>query len=626
MSGDVFGNGLLQSTNVKLVAAFDHRHIFLDPDPDPAKSYAERKRLYEKPVSQWADYDPALISRGGGVFRRGQKRITLSPEIRAALKCDPTEVDSDSLVKAVLRADVDMLYNGGIGTYVRGRDETDAEVGDHANDTSRVAANELRAKVVVEGGNLGFTQRARIEYALAGGRINTDAIDNSAGVDTSDHEVNLKILMQPAVARRAVSADQRNRMLAPAAEEVAENVLRDNRGQVLLLSLEQIRSRTQVSAFRDHLTAIEQRGLLRRHEAALPTHEELRERRSRFPGLTRPELAVLSAYTKIDLVFRLANTKLVDDPYLVERFLRPYFPPSIAAAFADDIPRHGLRRELVATRIVNEIVDLMGSIFVFNLVRDHGIEAADAVRAWLIAAGVLDLHARAEGLKLGALDLSAEAELGAFLSLERAARRACTWAIANNGTVPIDAVVSRFKPALEALAGEFEGTLTGGERSRFEQAYRELRSSVHQEQLAHELARLDFADHLLNVLSLSFARGQKVEQVAQVYFGLSDRIEFAMIERAIYSIDSDDRWERRAAHDLGAELTAARVELCCSLLDGHPDHGSKNRPALDPMTNGSDRRVAEVERLMGDLRALPTIGLPVLEVAVRALSRLANRG
>ncbi|MGH7906291.1 MAG: NAD-glutamate dehydrogenase domain-containing protein, partial [Candidatus Binataceae bacterium] len=305
MSGDVFGNGLLQSENVKLEAAFDHRHIFIDPNPDPAISFAERRRLFDLPNSKWSDYDPALISRGGGVFKRGQKRISLSPEARAALGCDEEALDSDSLIRAILRADVDMLYNGGIGTYVRATSETDMQAGDHANDNCRITAGELRARIVVEGGNLGLTQKARIEYALAGGRINTDAIDNSAGVDTSDHEVNLKILLQPAMVSGGLRLEDRNRRLAECADEVAERVLQDNRDQVLSLSLEQIRSRTTAEIYREHFVAIEQRGLLHHHEEAFPTAEELRQRRASFPGLTRPELAVVTAYTKIDLVARL---------------------------------------------------------------------------------------------------------------------------------------------------------------------------------------------------------------------------------------------------------------------------------------------------------------------------------
>jgi glutamate dehydrogenase len=622
MSGDVFGNGLLQSANVKLLAAFDHRHIFIDPNPDPAASYAERKRLYEKANSQWSDYNPSLISQGGGVFRRGQKRIQLSAEIRAALKCPTAELDADSLVQAILRAEVDMLYNGGIGTYVRASDETDAGVGDHANDSCRIAASELRCKIVVEGGNLGFTQKARIEYALDGGRINTDAIDNSAGVDMSDHEVNLKILLRPVVARGALTMRERNRALAAAGEDVAQSVLRDNRDQALSLSLEQIRSRGGVSAFRDHLTAIEQRGLLRRHDAALPTHEELRERRSRFAGLTRPELAVLTAYTKIDLSIRLQDTPLIDDPYLVGRFLRLYFPPKIAHGFGDEIPRHGLRRELIATRTVNELVDMMGSAFVFNLVRDYGIEAEEAVRAYLIADGILDLHERAEHLKAIAPELPNQAELGAFLGFERAVRRACAWAITHaDAAASIGDAVARFKPSFDRLAQEFESTLKAGERDRFERIYRELRGAVHQEGLAHELARLAFADHLLNVLTLSIEHKLEPLEVARVYFGMSERLEFAMLEAAIERIDSDDRWERRAARDLAAELTWARTQLCRSVLE-RSDDGS--RPLSERIAHGRQRRAAEIERLMDDLRTLQSVGLPPLQVTVRALARLAG--
>ncbi len=323
MSGDVFGNGLLRSANLKLIAAFDHRHIFIDPDPDPKASFTERKRLYEMPASSWADYDGQIISNGGGVFRRGQKHIELTPAARRALGCEANELDADSLVQAILRAGADVLYNGGIGTYVRASGESDAEVGDHTNDDVRITAAELRCKVVVEGGNLGFTQRVtRIEFALNGGRINNDAIDNSAGVDMSDHEVNLKILLAPLVVRGEISSVERNRRLAAAAEEVVEGVLHDNRDQVLSLSLEQLRSRVSVSAFRDHLTALEQAGVVRRAEAILPAHEELRDRRARFAGLTRPELAMLTAYTKIDLAARLEQTSLINDPYLVDRFLR----------------------------------------------------------------------------------------------------------------------------------------------------------------------------------------------------------------------------------------------------------------------------------------------------------------
>jgi glutamate dehydrogenase len=512
-----------------------------------------------------------------------------------------------------------MLYNGGIGTYVRASDETDAEVGDHANDPCRIEAVELRCKIVVEGGNLGLTQKARIEYALRGGRINTDAIDNSAGVDMSDHEVNLKILLQPPLARGELSFDQRNRQLAGIAEEVARSVLQDNRDQVLSLSLEQRRSQYSVSAFRDHLAAIEQRGLMRHQDPVLPSHEQLRERRALQAGLTRPELAVLTAYTKIDLALRLSPTALVEDRYVIERFLRPYFPEPISSAFHGEIGRHGLRLELAATSIVNEMVDLMGSVFIFELIRDYGIQEDDAVRAYVIAEGVLDIRDRAERLKTGAQELTADAEVGAFLALERAVHHACSWVLTNTlEPDPVGEVVRHFKLAFDQLAPQLERFLRAGELARFERTYRELRSAVHHEQLALDLARLSFAQHLLNVLRLSLSMKLEPVEVAEIYFGLSEHIEFAMLETAIDGIRTDDRWERRAASDLAAELIWARVLLCRLSLST-----DRAQPLPARLAQGRERRAAEVERLMGEMRTLPAVELPPLQVAVRALARLA---
>ena len=619
MSGDVFGNGLLQSNNLKLIAAFDHRHVFIDPNPDPAASFAERRRLFNLPNSQWSDYNPALISKGGGVYKRGLKRIELSPEARAALKCDADALDSDGLIRAILRADVDLLYNGGIGTYVRAEAETDAEVADHANDACRITARELRARIVVEGGNLGLTERARIEYALLGGRINSDAIDNSAGVDCSDHEVNIKILMQPAVSRGALPLEERNRLLADAANEVADSVVRDNRDQVLSLSLEQVRSRADVDTYREHLTAIEQGGFFRTREKALPSAEALRERRSSFAGLTRPELAVITAYTKIDLVARLERSALVDDPYLLETFVRPYFPAAIAARCSDEIPHHRLRRELAATRIVNQLVDLMGSIFVFRMMRDLGIEADEAVRGWVTAAGLLDLRRWTERLHEAGESLAAEAEQAAFFALAQAAHRVSTWAIANRDAASsMGETVARFKPAFDELTGSFEDFLIGAERDRFERTYRDLRKAVHEERLAHDLTRLEFADHLLDVLTVSAGAALDPKNVAQVYFRLSAGIDFATLEAALTAIDGD-RWDRRAAQELATELGGMRIEFCRMALKN-----GRDADAIAKLRETRPREFVALERLLAEIRTMPRIGVPALQVAVRALSRLAR--
>ncbi len=625
MSGDVFGNGLLRSRNLKLVAAFDHRHIFIDPDPDPATSFDERKRLFELPRSTWADYTPSLISRGGSVFRRGQKRIELSAHARAALACDSDALDGESLIQCILRAPVDLFYNGGIGTYVRASSETDAEVADHANDACRITAPELRAKIVVEGGNLGFTQKARIEYALNGGRINTDAIDNSAGVDMSDHEVNLKILLEPAVARGELTFDARNRALAACADEIADRVIADNRDQVLSLSLEQLRSRTHLNEFHDHLQAIEDRGILTGMEPVMLSREALHNRHARYPGLTRPELALAAAYTKIDLIQRLEATVLVDDSYLVGRFLRPYFPPSLAEHFSGDVGAHRLRHELIATGAVNELVDLVGATFVFSHVRDRGVAAEDVVRAWVIATDVLSIHERAGELRRNSATIAAESELGAFLALERACRSATGWALGElEPATSIGAAVTRFRPAFEMLCGEFQTMLAGGERDRFERLYRELRNDMLDGELAHGLARLAFADHILSVLSLSFARGIEPAKTAQSYFRLSAQLNFAMLEEALQSIGADDRWERRAANELAAELRAARIALCCAVLDAIADDPDMTvDESIEQLKRVRANRFAEVARLFDELKTLASPSLPAIQVTIRALSRLA---
>jgi len=622
MSGDVFGNGLRRSRNVKLIAAFDHRHIFIDPNPDPVASFDERTRLYEKPRSQWSDYNPRFISRGGGVWPRGQKRIELSAEARAALGCSDEALDGESLVRAILRAPVDMLYNGGIGTYVRASNETDAEVGDHANDQCRITAAELRVRIVVEGGNLGFTQEARIEYALNGGRINTDAIDNSAGVDTSDHEVNLKILLQHELENGAITFEERNHFLMMQADEVAAAVLNDNRDQALMLSLEQVRSRTHLTAFFDHMVGVQSHGPLQRYDRALPSAERLYERRTRFPGLTRPELALLTAYTKIDLVRRIEETDLSEDPYLVERFLKPYFPKPVASRFGTAVSGHRLRRELIATQMVNELVNMMGSTFVFGMVRDHGADASQVARAWIVASDILGVREAAERFKAGGpLSADGESTLEALFALERACARATGWAIRSLDPVAgIAAPIESYRLPFQKLAIEFQDMLAAGERERFETAYRNLRRAVGDGESAHNLARLSFADHLLNVLELGFARGIEPARAATIYFGLTANLDFSRLEQTIASVSDEDRWERRAAQELADELRTARIGLCNTLLDEHTEPPA----AMEALRKKRGADFIEVERLLTEIASMATITMPAVHVAIRATSRLAQ--
>ena len=405
MSGDVFGNGMLYSDQICLVAAFDHRHVFVDPAPNPAVGFAERRRLFELAGSSWDDYDRSKISEGGGVWPRSAKSIDISPETRLALGIEAEELSPSELISAILRAPVDLLYNGGIGTYVKATTESDADVGDRVNDELRVDGKDLRCRVVAEGGNLGFTQRGRIEFALAGGRINTDFIDNSAGVDTSDHEVNLKILLGLGVARGELTMDERNALLADVEGDVVRHVLYDNFLQAQILSQEAVTSAHHMEAYEDLMVGLETSDVLDRDLEALPNAEEMAERRRTNRGMTRPELAVLLAYAKQSLTNALLLSSLPDSAYL-ETDLRGYFPPQVVERFGPLLNEHPLRRELIAMLVANDVVNSQGITFVSRVVTETGADAADVTRAYRIARDVTGAVERWEEIEalVGALE------------------------------------------------------------------------------------------------------------------------------------------------------------------------------------------------------------------------------
>ena len=400
MSGDVFGNGMLLSRPMKLVAAFDHRDIFIDPEPDPERAWAERKRLFGLPRSSWADYDKALISAGGGVFSRSMKSIPLSPEARAALGFDREEAAPSDIMTAILKAPVGLLFFGGIGTYVRATDETDAAAGDRANDAIRITGSAIRAKVVGEGANLGMTQRGRIEAARAGTRLNTDAIDNSAGVNTSDAEVNIKIALSMPEADGRLAKEARNALLAEMTDEVGRLVLRNNYLQTLAISLAERRGAGDLGFLSRFMEVLESAGRLDRGIEFLPGPADIERRRSDGAGLTRPELAVLLAYAKLALHDELLASAVPDDPYL-GRELERYFPEAIRTRFPDAVARHRLRREIIATQLANAIVNRGGPSVVTRLVDETGADAptiAAAYAATRDSFGLIELNGAIDGL------------------------------------------------------------------------------------------------------------------------------------------------------------------------------------------------------------------------------------
>ncbi|MEQ1653768.1 MAG: NAD-glutamate dehydrogenase domain-containing protein, partial [Hyphomicrobium sp.] len=401
MSGDVFGNGMLQSKHTRLLGAFDHRHIFCDPNPDPIRSFAERKRLFKLPTSSWADYNPKLIAKGGGIFARGLKTIPLTPEMQAAYGVTAAHVSPGELIQAMLRAPVDLLYFGGIGTYVKAAEERPEEAGDRANDALRIDGGEIRAKVVSEGANLAMTQRGRIEYALNGGRINTDAIDNSAGVDTSDHEVNIKIALSKAVSDGKMPLTARNKLLTAMTDDVAALVLRDNYLQTQALSATEAQATELLGVHGRAMRMLERSGLLNRRVEFLPDEDELAERQRLGRGLTRPEMAVLLAYAKIWLYQKLTASRLPDDPFLQTDLLH-YFPKLMQTKCAHLIAHHQLRREIIATSVTNSLINHAGIHFVRRMTERTGFSAAEVTRAYLLVREIFDLDTLWE--KIEALD------------------------------------------------------------------------------------------------------------------------------------------------------------------------------------------------------------------------------
>ena len=461
MSGDVFGNGMLRSRQLRLVAAFDHRHVFVDPNPDPEVAFAERKRLFELPRSSWADYDPTCISAGGGVYPRTLKSIDLSPQARAALGAPEGPMTPNQLVSTVLKAPVDLLWNGGIGTYVKASTESNADVGDRANDGVRVNGADLRCRLVGEGGNLGLTQLGRVEYALGGGLVYTDAIDNSAGVDCSDHEVNIKVLLDGIVDAGELTVKQRNQLLESMTDEVAELVLDNNKAQTLALVIARRQALPMVNVHARYIEVLESEGWMDRELEFLPTDKQIAERQTAGQGLTAPEFAVLIAYTKNANVAEVQKSDL-PDMALVEADLLDYFPTELRQRYADAIRQHPLRREIISTRIVNQMVNLSGISFDHRMTEDTGASVVDVTRAWVVARDVLDFAGLWAEIDALTGDVPLEVQLDLFLDCRRMAERSALWLLRHRRPpIDIGEAVSYFRPGLTALARSLEPVLVG---------------------------------------------------------------------------------------------------------------------------------------------------------------------
>jgi glutamate dehydrogenase len=621
MSGDVFGNGMLLSPHIRLVAAFDHRHVFLDPDPDGAASFAERSRLFALPRSSWADYDPALLSPGGGIHPRTAKSIPVSEQVavRLGLPVGAGPLTPAELITAILRAPVDLLWNGGIGTYVKSSHESHADVGDKANDAIRVNGDQLRCRVVGEGGNLGFTQLGRVEAALGGVRINTDAIDNSAGVDCSDHEVNIKILLDRIVAAGDLTAKQRGQLLAETTEDVGRMVLRDNYEQNVLLGNARRQSHAMLTVHQRFMRALETRGSLDRALEFLPDDAALAGRSEAGGGLTSPEFSVLVAYAKITLTEDVVASDLPDDPWFA-RTLRDYFPPQLVGRYGDQLTAHPLRRELITTCLVNEMVNRGGITFAFRAQEETGAGPEQVARAYAVCRevfGLRDFVARVEALDTV---VPTEAQTALYLQFRRLLDRAVRWFLQTRpGSIDIGTEVERFGPVVAELGERIPDLLVGAERKALDDDVARLVELGIPAALARQGAALLNVFQLLDITEISTQVGSKPAEVASVYTALSERYAVDAMLTRISTLERTDRWQALARAALRYDLYAALESLCIAVLTASPRVAMEAQDRIEQWERANRAAVLRATQTLDEVRRLERSDLASLSVALRTL-------
>ncbi|MEU5877376.1 NAD-glutamate dehydrogenase [Spirillospora sp. NPDC047279] len=625
MSGDVFGNGMLLSEHTRLVAAFDHRHIFIDPDPDPAVSFEERKRMFALPRSSWADYNTELLSRGGGIFPRTKKSIKLSPEIRAALGIadDVLAMTPFELIRAALLAPVDLLWNGGIGTYVKASVENNADVGDKANDLVRVDGSELRCKVIGEGGNLGLTQLGRIEFAREGGLVNTDFIDNSAGVDTSDHEVNIKILLDQVVRDGELTRKQRDHLLYEMTGEVAELVLRDNYAQNVTLAAARAQAPAMLHVHARMLRKMERAGRLKRRLEFLPDDKALAERRQSGRGLTGPEFSVLLAYAKLTLDEDLVVSDLPDDPYL-RSWLVDYFPTPLRDRFQDYMERHPLRREIINTAVVNDLVNNSGITFMFRMNEETGASPGDIARAYLVAREVFDMPRFWESVEGLAHQVDESTQVAMLLEARKLTERGARWLL-HNRRPPFDIqdTIDFFASGAYTLGAQLPKLLVGLDLAGFEQRRDGFAERGVPDELAEQTAMMVPAYSTFDLVSVAHDIGRPVEEVAEVYFDLADRLQLTRLRERIIALPRDDRWRSMARSALRDDLYVAHAALSRDVLVASAS-GAQPEARLANWADKNETAVLRAQQTLTEIWESDSFDLATLSVALGAIRTLVN--
>ena len=624
MSGDVFGNGMMLSKHIRLLGAFNHMHIFVDPNPDPAKSFAERVRLFNLGRSAWTDYNAALISKGGGIYERSAKSIKLSPEAKACFGLTKDQVSPTELMQAMLRAPVDLMWFGGIGTYIKAATESHADVGDRANDSIRINGEEVQAKVIGEGANLGCTQRGRVEYAMKGGRLNTDAIDNSAGVDCSDHEVNIKILVNAKVAKGGMTPAQRNALLAKMTPEVSSLVLVHNYNQSQAISTIQAKGVAALDNQIRLMRMLEKRGLLERSVEFLPDDEALTERAQQRKGLTRPELSVLIAYAKNWLYDELLKSDLPDDPYLLGEIVQ-YFPSDLRVKFIEEIKTHRLRREIIATRVTNSMVNRVGDTFVTEFMEKTGRQPSDIARAYIIARDVL--QARKMWAEIEALDnkVPTKAQTSMLADLNHLLDWVALWFLrGGKAGLRIGDHVSEFGPGIATLTQQIAAVVPKHYVEDMKARAQPYLDDGVPTPLALKVAGLVNLYSACDIVGLANRRKMDVTEVARVYFAVGTRFRLGRLRAAADGLSADGHWQQLAIAALVEEIYSHQLALASRALDQFAKARKDPAKAIEAWIARNQAAVDQTEVLLNELWMTEVNDLSMIAVASRQLRALAD--
>lgn len=627
MSGDVFGNGMLLSDRIRLIGAFNHQHIFVDPEPDAARAFAERQRLFAAPGCNWADYDPAVISAGGGVFSRASKSIPISPQMRRALAIEATRLTPNELISALLRAPVSLIWNGGIGTYVKAPEESHEQVGDKANDAVRVDSDELRCQVLGEGGNLGFTQLARIGFSCDGGAVNSDFIDNAGGVDCSDHEVNIKILLNDLVHKGQLTLDQRNRLLRDMTADVAGLVLRNNYRQALALTIAEAGAAASIDQYERLMRRLESEGRLDRSLEFLPGDEALQERRERHVGLTRPELSVLISYAKIELKQALLISAIVHDEHFREA-LYSAFPESLLAAYPAEVTEHPLRAEITATQMANELVNRMGITWLDEMQQATQASREDIAAAYWIASRIYGIEEQWRAIEVLDGKVGSEVQLNLFRDLIRLLTRTTNWLLRNRQGA-LDPVIcqDRYRTALEGVLESVDSLRAVVPESRWIERYGQYCESGVPEQLAACCASAESRYWLLDIIEVALRLERGLDSVAWVYFSLGESLDLTWLDRQMRVFPASGHWQMLATAHYRDELDRQLRHLTSSVFQSRAEEreeGKSPEQMLAYWRIDKKSQLGRWQRMLADMQAANEVDCAIFSVAHGVLRELAS--